>query len=167
VRWELQALIERAGAPKRYIPIRKEISIIRVPYQISSEVNQPVAVTRLLANQADCRIVVLGRTFTIGSKIPVLPKIKLAEGIRCHSLSAYLMEQVDYFSVRKKEIRFGGRRHILYECQIEKQPTKSNKMSDDGLSRRGKPPQDARSAIKNHLDLELRTFNVSGKNMEA
>ena len=123
VLWELHALVERAEPLKWTISVTKGIPIIRVPNPSSWEVSQPISVTRIRKNQLGCRMIITSHIFVIGSKIPVQITVMPLKGIRCFSISVFLIEEVDYITDPKKGTRFGRRRYVLlYESEMEEQP---------------------------------------------
>ncbi|KAI6245756.1 putative arrestin-related trafficking adapter [Erysiphe necator] len=116
VKWELEATIERAGAFKPKLVGRKEVPVVRSPSQDSLELVEPIAVSRTWDQQLHYDIVISGKSFPIGTKIPIAFKLTPLAKVQVHKVKVFLSENVEYFardrSVHRKDIK---RRLLLLE----------------------------------------------------
>lgn len=113
VRWTLEALVERAGTFKPNLHGSKEVLVIRAPEQNSLEQVEPIAISRKWEDQLHYDIVISGKSFPIGSKIPIAFKLTPLAKVQCHRIKVYITENVDYFTDDKKVTRRDAQRKIL------------------------------------------------------
>lgn len=109
VKWELEATIERAGAFKTKLVGRKEVPVVRSPSQDSLELVEPIAVSRTWDQQLYYDIVISGKSFPIGTKIPIAFKLTPLAKVQVHKVKVFLSENVEYFardrSVHRKDVK--------------------------------------------------------------
>ncbi|CAJ2651610.1 unnamed protein product [Trifolium pratense] len=109
VKWELEATIERAGAFKTKLVGRKEVPVVRSPSQDSLELVEPIAVSRTWDQQLHYDIVISGKSFPIGTKIPIAFKLTPLAKVQVHKVKVFLSENVEYFardrSVHRKDVK--------------------------------------------------------------
>ncbi|RKF83691.1 arrestin domain-containing protein [Golovinomyces cichoracearum] len=116
VKWELEATIERAGTFKTNLVGRKEVPVVRSPSQDSLELVEPIAVSRTWDQQLHYDIVISGKSFPIGTKIPIAFKLTPLAKVQVHKVKVFLTENIDYFakgkSVQRKDVK---RKMLLLE----------------------------------------------------
>jgi hypothetical protein len=113
VRWILEAVVERGGAFKSDVCATKEILVVRAPDTDSHEYVQPIPVRKLWDNQLHYDIVFSGKSFPIGSKIPIAFKLTPLTKVQCHGIMVYITEHVTYLTDSKRERRICSERKIL------------------------------------------------------
>jgi hypothetical protein len=113
VHWMLEALIERAGTFKPNLHGTKEVIVIRAPDQNSMEQVEPIAISRKWEDQLHYDIVISGKSFPIGSKIPIAFKLTPLAKVQCHRIKVYATENIDYYCLDKKVTRKDAQRKIL------------------------------------------------------
>jgi hypothetical protein len=121
VRWMLEALVERAGTFKQNLHGTKEVLVIRAPDQNSLEQVEPIAISRKWEDQLHYDIVISGKSFPIGSKIPIAFKLTPLAKVQCHRIKVYVTENVDYYTEDKRVTRRDAvRKILLFERQAGK-----------------------------------------------
>ncbi len=121
VKWTLEALVERAGTFKSNLHGSKEVTVIRAPDQNSLEQVEPIAISRKWEDQLHYDIVISGKSFAIGSKIPIAFKLTPLAKVQCHRIKVYITENIDYYCKERKVTRKDVQRKILL---LEKQAGK-------------------------------------------
>ena len=116
VKWELQATVERAGAFRPNLNGSKELSIVRLPDQLSLEATEPISISRQWDDQLHYDIVVSGKSFPIGSKIPVAFKFTPLAKVQVYKIRVFIAESIEYFTNdRQVHRREPGRKLLLME----------------------------------------------------
>ncbi len=113
VKWMLDAVIERAGTFKPNLHGIQEILVIRAPDQNSLEQVEPIAIQRRWEDQLHYDIIISGKAFPIGGKIPIAFKLTPLAKVQCHRIKVYVTENVDYYCKDKKVTRKDAQRRIL------------------------------------------------------
>ncbi|CAK7214913.1 hypothetical protein SCUCBS95973_002298 [Sporothrix curviconia] len=116
VRWEIEGSIERAGAFKPNLHGHKEVSVIRVPDQMSLETVEPISISRLWEDQLHYDIVVSGKSFPIGGKIPIAFKLTPLAKVQVHKLKVFVTESTEYWTNNRRVTRKDpGHKILLFE----------------------------------------------------
>lgn len=116
VKWWLEGCIERAGAFKPNLHGTKPVSIIRVPDQLSLETVEPISITRRWEDQLFYDIVISGKSFPIGGKIPIAFKLTPLAKVQLHKLKVYVTESSEYWNTSRRVTRRDpGRKILLFE----------------------------------------------------
>ncbi|KAL2259960.1 hypothetical protein VTK26DRAFT_6185 [Humicola hyalothermophila] len=113
VRWELQATVERAGAFKPNLHGSREVSIVRLPDQMSLEMSEPISISRPWEDQLHYDIVVSGKSFPIGGKIPIAFKLTPLAKVQLHKLKVYVTENIEYWTNDRHVTRKDQPRKLL------------------------------------------------------
>lgn len=113
VKWVLDAIVERAGTFKPNLHGQQEITVVRAPDQNSMESVEPIAISRNWEDQLHYDIVISGKAFPIGGKIPIAFKLTPLAKVQCHRIKVYATENVDYYCRNKKVTRKDGQKRIL------------------------------------------------------
>lgn len=113
VRWEIEVYIERAGTFKNNLVGAREVTVIRAPEQNSLEQTEPISINKTWDDQLHYEVIVSGKTFAIGSTIPMAFKLTPLAKIRVHRIRVYTTEHVDYFTTDKKVARKDIKRKLL------------------------------------------------------
>lgn len=116
VKWELEAIVERAGAFRPNLRGAKEVSVVRVPDQLSLEMTEPISISRQWEDQMHYDIVISGKSFPIGGKIPIAFKLTPLAKVQIHKLKVFLTESVEYRTNNRRVTRKDpGRKMLLLE----------------------------------------------------
>ncbi|KAI1001969.1 hypothetical protein K3495_g6233 [Podosphaera aphanis] len=113
VKWELEATIERAGTFKANLVGKKEVPVIRLPSQDSLELVEPIAVSRTWDQKLHYDIVISGKSFPIGTKIPIAFKLTPLAKIQVHKVKVFLSENIDYYAKDRSVQRKDTKRNML------------------------------------------------------
>lgn len=116
VRWELEAIVERAGAFKPNLHGSKEVPIVRLPDQMSLETTEPISISRHWEDQLHYDIMISGKSFPIGAKIPIAFKLTPLAKVQIHKLRVFVTESIEYWTNdRHVTRRDPGRKILLLE----------------------------------------------------
>ncbi|KAI8667222.1 Arrestin-C domain-containing protein [Fusarium sp. Ph1] len=137
VKWELQATVDRAGAFKPNLHGTKEVSIVRVPDQLSLEMSEPISISRQWEDQLHYDIVISGKSFPIGSKIPIAFKLTPLAKVQVHKLKVYVTESIEYWTSDKRVTRKDPGRKILLLEKSAGKPLESSYASSEVRTLRG------------------------------
>ncbi|KAJ2905907.1 arrestin domain containing protein [Zalerion maritima] len=113
VKWELETIVERAGAFKPNLHGTKEVSIVRVPDQLSLETTEPIVIGRQWEDQLHYEIMISGKSFPIGSRIPVAFKLTPLAKVQVHKLKVFVTESIEYWTNDRRVTRKDQGRKIL------------------------------------------------------
>ncbi|KXH29884.1 arrestin domain-containing protein [Colletotrichum nymphaeae SA-01] len=113
VKWELQATIERAGAFKPNLHGSKEVAIVRVPDQLSLEMTEPISISRQWEDQLHYDIIISGKSFPLGTKIPIAFKLTPLAKVQVHKLKVFVTESIEYWTNDRRVTRKDPGRKIL------------------------------------------------------
>jgi len=113
VKWELQARIERAGAFKPNLQGSREVLIVRVPDQMSLETTEPISVNRCWDDQLHYDITISGKSFPIGSRIPISFKLTPLAKVQIHKIKIFVTENIEYWTNDRHVTRKDPSRKIL------------------------------------------------------
>ncbi|KAK3986944.1 hypothetical protein QBC44DRAFT_130332 [Cladorrhinum sp. PSN332] len=113
VRWELEALVERAGAFKPNLHGSKEVSIVRLPDQMSLEMSEPISISRHWEDQLHYDIMISGKSFPIGTRIPIAFKLTPLAKVQVHKLKVFVTESIEYWTNDRHVTRKDSGRKIL------------------------------------------------------
>ncbi|KAH7144385.1 hypothetical protein B0J13DRAFT_43942 [Dactylonectria estremocensis] len=113
VTWELLATVDRAGAFRPNLHGTKELSIVRVPDQLSLEMSEPISISRQWEDQLHYDIVISGKSFPIGSKIPIAFKLTPLAKVQVHKLKVFVTESIEYWTNDRRVTRKDPGRKIL------------------------------------------------------
>jgi hypothetical protein len=150
VKWELHATIERAGAFKPNLHGVKEVSIVRVPDQMSLEMTEPISISRQWEDQLHYDIIISGKSFPIGSKIPVAFKLTPLAKVQVHKLKVFLTESIEYWTNDKRVTRKDpGRKILLLEKSAGKPLDPQWASSDMRTVRGGELSREERNEARN------------------
>jgi hypothetical protein len=113
VRWWLEGLVERSGTFKSNLIGRKEVQIVRVLDNDCLETSEPISISRKWDEQLYYEIVVSGKAFPLGAKIPIAFKLTPLDKVQLNRIRVYVTEKVDYFCRDRKVTRRDNEKRIL------------------------------------------------------
>jgi hypothetical protein len=91
----------------------KEVSIVRLPDQLSLEMSEPISISRKWEDQLHYDIIISGKSFPIGSKIPIAFKLTPLAKVQVHKLKVFVTESIEYWTNDKRVTRKDPGRKIL------------------------------------------------------
>ncbi|CAJ2506735.1 Uu.00g079210.m01.CDS01 [Anthostomella pinea] len=116
VKWDLETIVERAGAFKPNLHGSKEVRIVRVPDQLSLEMTEPISISRQWEDQLHYDIMISGKSFPIGTKIPIAFKLTPLAKVQIHKLKVFATESIEYWTNDRRVTRKDpGRKILLFE----------------------------------------------------
>ncbi|KAI1134836.1 hypothetical protein F5Y05DRAFT_406240 [Hypoxylon sp. FL0543] len=131
VKWELETIVERAGAFKPNLHGTKEVCIVRVPDQLSLEMTEPISISRQWEDQLHYDIMISGKSFPIGTKIPIAFKLTPLAKVQVHKLKVFVTESIEYWTNDRRVTRKDpGRKILLLEKSAGKPLDKQFEASD-------------------------------------
>ena len=131
IRWELETTVERAGAFKPNLHGTKEVSIVRLPDQMSLEMSEPISISRHWEDQLHYDIVISGKSFPIGGRIPIAFKLTPLAKVQIHKLKVFVTESIEYWTNDRHVTRKDpGRKLLLLEKSAGKPLEKQYAGSD-------------------------------------
>ena len=113
VKYELEAFLERSGAFKANLVGTKEVSLIRAPSEGSLEQVEPIAISRNWEDQMHYDIVISGKSFPLGAKVPIAFKLTPLAKVQCHRIKVFVTENTEYFCSGKRVHRMEPTRMLL------------------------------------------------------
>ncbi|ESZ96405.1 hypothetical protein SBOR_3237 [Sclerotinia borealis F-4128] len=96
ITWQVETLVERAGAFRANLFGVKEVPVIRTPTIESLELVEPISISRNWDNQLHYDIMISGKSFPIGSRIPIAFKLTPLAKVQVHKIRIYITESIDY-----------------------------------------------------------------------
>ncbi|OIW34201.1 hypothetical protein CONLIGDRAFT_569076, partial [Coniochaeta ligniaria NRRL 30616] len=116
VKWELEATVERAGAFKPNLHGTKEVAVVRIPDQLSLEMSEPISISRQWEDQMHYDIMISGKSFPIGARIPIAFKLTPLAKVQIHKLKVFVTESIEYWTNDRRVTRKDpGRKILLFE----------------------------------------------------
>ncbi|KAJ8122511.1 hypothetical protein ONZ43_g1314 [Nemania bipapillata] len=161
VKWELEAIVERAGAFKPNLHGSKEVRIVRVPDQLSLEMTEPISISRQWEDQLHYDIMISGKSFPIGSQIPIAFKLTPLAKVQVHKLKVFVTESVEYWTNDRRVTRKDpGRKILLFEKAAGKPLDKQYEASDIRILSGGELSPDERHEARAAAE-KRRSFEAS------
>lgn len=146
VKWELEAVIDRAGAFKPNLHGTKEVNVVRVPDQMSLETSEPISISRQWEDQLYYDIMISGKSFPIGGRIPIAFKLTPLAKVQIHKIKVFATETIEYFTSDRKVTRKDpGRKILLLEKSAGKPLSKIYEQSEVRVLRGGERSDEQRA----------------------
>ncbi|KAI5920458.1 hypothetical protein F4810DRAFT_413681 [Camillea tinctor] len=166
IKWELETIVERAGAFKPNLHGTKEVRIVRVPDQLSLEMTEPISISRQWEDQLHYDIMISGKSFPIGTKIPIAFKLTPLAKVQVHKLKVFATETVEYWTNDRRVTRKDpGRKILLFEKAAGKPLDKQYESSEIRVLSGGEltpeERQDARRTAERRRSLEASRSNTA------
>jgi len=147
VKYELEALVERSGAFRANLVGSKELTLIRAPAEGSLEQVEPIAISRNWEDQLHYDIVISGKSFPLGSSVPIAFKLTPLAKVQCHRIKVFVTENIQYFTNNKKVHRLEPTRKVLlFEKRADGHSVSSYPGSSMRILSGGGVPYDYRNA---------------------
>lgn len=120
VKYELEGVIERPGAFRPNLIGKKDVTLIRCPAETSLESSEPIAISRTWEDQLHYDIVISGKSFPLGSTIPIAFKLTPLAKVRCHRIKIFITENIEYSCKNKKVHRLDPTKKVqLFEKRAD------------------------------------------------
>lgn len=113
VRYDLEAIVERSGAFRPNLLGNIEIPVIRTPAEGSLEQVEPIAISRNWEDQLHYDIVISGKSFPLGSQVPIAFKLTPLAKVECHRIKVYVTENIQHWTADKSVHRFQPAKKVL------------------------------------------------------
>jgi hypothetical protein len=124
VRYDLEAIVERSGAFRPNLLGTLEIPVIRTPAEGSLEQVEPIAISRNWEDQLHYDIVISGKSFPLGSQIPIAFKLTPLAKVECHRIKVYVTENIQHWTADKSVHRLQpAKKVLLFEKRAESAST--------------------------------------------
>ncbi|PSK43137.1 hypothetical protein B9Z65_7091 [Elsinoe australis] len=145
VKYELEAVVERAGAFRTNLVGQKEVQLIRAPSEGSLEQVEPIAISRNWEDQLHYDIVISGKSFPLGAQVPIAFKLTPLAKVQCHRIKVLVTENIEYFCSNKRVHRMEPTRKLqLFEKRSDAAPTSTFPGSTMRVTAGGGIPYDQR-----------------------
>ncbi|PYH99326.1 hypothetical protein BO71DRAFT_221769 [Aspergillus ellipticus CBS 707.79] len=113
VRYDLEAIVERAGAFRPNLLGTMEVPVIRTPAEGSLEQVEPIAISRNWEDQLHYDIVISGKSFPLGTQVPIAFKLTPLAKVECHRIKVYVTENIQHWTADKSVHRFQPAKKVL------------------------------------------------------
>lgn len=113
VRYELEALVERSGTFRPNILGTIDIPFIRTPGEGSLEQVEPIAISRNWDDQLQYDIIISGKSFPLGSQIPIAFKLTPLAKVECHRIKVQITENIQYMAANGLSQRTENPKKVL------------------------------------------------------
>lgn len=146
VKYELEAVVERSGAFRANLVGIKDVNLIRAPAEGSLEQVEPIAISRNWEDQLHYDIVISGKSFPLGSQVPIAFKLTPLAKVQCHRIKVLVTENIEYFCSNKRVHRMEPTRKVqLFEKRADGAPTSTFPGSTMRVTAGGGVPYDQRA----------------------
>ncbi|EAW07642.1 arrestin family protein [Aspergillus clavatus NRRL 1] len=113
VRYDLEAIVERSGAFRPNLLGTLEVPVIRTPAEGSLEQVEPIAISRNWEDQLHYDIVISGKSFPLGSQVPIAFKLTPLAKVECHRIKVYVTENIQHWTSDKSVHRLQPAKKVL------------------------------------------------------
>lgn len=119
VKYSLQASIEPSGRFCSPLNGGLDIPIVRLPAANSLELIEPIAMSRNWRDKLQVKVLILGKSFSLGSRIPINLKLMPTANLVCHWIKVYVTEHVQHWTRGKgaRRLQLPTKRVLLFEKQ--------------------------------------------------
>lgn len=120
--WMLEATVKRSGTFKPDLQGFREIPVIRSPSEDSLELVEPISISRKWEDQLQYEIMISGKSFPLGSKIPIAFKLTPLAKVQVHKIKIYVSEIVEYYTNNRRVTRKDPVRKLLLLEKVAGKP---------------------------------------------
>ena len=146
VKYELEATVERSGAFRANLTGNKQVTLIRAPAEGSLEQVEPIAISRNWEDQLHYDIVISGKSFPLGTQVPIAFKLTPLAKVQCHRIKVMVTENIEYFCSNKRVHRMEPTRKVqLFEKRADGPPVSTFPGSTMRITAGGGIPYDLRA----------------------
>lgn len=164
VKYELEALVERAGAFRANLLGTKEVILIRAPAEGSLEHVEPIAISRNWEDQLHYDIVISGKSFPLGTQIPIAFKLTPLAKVQCHRIKVFLTENIQYYTNNRRVHRIEPTKKMqLFEKRADGPSASTYPGSSARITAGGGVDYDSReAAARGDENIDRNTTNLLG-----
>ncbi|KAH8921169.1 hypothetical protein BT69DRAFT_355026 [Atractiella rhizophila] len=117
--YRLKAYVQRAGVLTPNLQSEMEVHLVSCPSDESTEAVESIVIERFWETQMRYMVALSGKSFCVGSKIPVSIRLDPLAKVKVYRILVVLEEKVDYFAHSKKISRHEGpKRFQLLKAEI-------------------------------------------------
>lgn len=119
VKYNLEASIEPSGRFCSPLTGRLDIPIVRLPAENSLESIEPISFSRVWRDKLQLKGLIQGKSFPLGSRIPINLKLMPMANVACHWIKVYVTEHVQHWTKGKgaRRLQLPTKRVLLFEKQ--------------------------------------------------
>ncbi|KAI9649187.1 hypothetical protein NHQ30_001755 [Ciborinia camelliae] len=177
ITWQVEALIERAGAFRANLFGVKEVPVVRVPNIESLELVEPISISRTWEDQLHYDIMISGKSFPLGSKIPIAFKLTPLSKVQIHKIRIYVTESIDYSSSDRTVSRKDPTKKICLFEKLAGKPlakeyqnselrvVRGGELSEEERAQARATAQRERERIARRLDIEAEPLPEESENI--
>jgi hypothetical protein len=124
VKYELKAIVERAGAFRDDLVGSREVTLIRTPAEDSMEQFHPIAINRGWEDELHIEFIVCGKSFPLDAQIPISCTLTTQVTVQFHWMKVFATEHIEYLCSDKRVRRMEPvRETLLFEKRGDILPT--------------------------------------------
>jgi hypothetical protein len=119
VQYSLEAFVEPSRPLRSNLTGKLEIPVVRLPAESSLELTEPVTVSGNWRDQVHYTMVMSGKSFPLGSQIPISLKLTPMPKIACHWVKVYVTEHVQHWTRGNEAglLQIPSKKVLLFEKQ--------------------------------------------------
>jgi hypothetical protein len=130
VHYFLEASIDRHGTFKTRVSGTKDVVLVRCPADNNIEINEPIAISKQWEDQLDYDIVISGKAFPIGTRIPMAFKLTPLAKIDVHRIRIFITENNEYYCKNKRVHRIEPTKKFMIEEVSSKEGLTGNLLTE-------------------------------------
>ena len=118
-RYYLEAKVESPGIFRSKMRSQLDIPLLRLPSENSLELTDSIIISKNWREQLHYDACILGRSFRLGSRIPIRFKLTPYIGLKCWWLKVYVSQHMQYWKTERETrlLQLGRRKVLLFEKQ--------------------------------------------------
>jgi hypothetical protein len=119
VQYTLEAFVEPSRPLRSNLTGKLEIPVVRLPAESSLELTEPVTISGNWRDQVHCSMVMSGKSFPLGSQIPISLKLTPMSKVTCHWVKVYVTEHVQHWTRGNEAglLQIPSKKVLLFEKQ--------------------------------------------------
>lgn len=166
--WTLEVYVQRAGTFKPDLQGVKEIPVVRSPSEDSLELVEPISISRRWEDQLQYEIMISGKSFPLGSKIPIAFKLTPLAKVQVHKIKVYISENIEYFTNNKRVTRKDMTKKLLMLEKVAGKPlSKEYSGSEVKISGAGKELDETQRQARREAEMRQRELVARRNNTTA
>jgi hypothetical protein len=117
VRYYLEAKVELPGIFRSQMRSQLDIPVLRLPSENSLELTEPILISKDWREQLHYDACILGRSFRLGTRIPVRLKLTPSVDLKCYWLKVYVSQHMQYWKTGRETrlVQLSRRKVLLFE----------------------------------------------------
>ncbi|OQD89919.1 hypothetical protein PENANT_c002G03792 [Penicillium antarcticum] len=119
IQYSLEAFVEPSRHLRSNLTGKLEIPVVRLPAESPLELTEPVMISGNWRDQLHYRMVMSGKSFPLGSQIPISLKLTPMSKVACQWVKVYVTEHVQHWSRGKEAglLQIPSKKVLLFENQ--------------------------------------------------